>query len=94
MAATTPKKRAIGLWRPDAPPVAGTLELVPVLEELVAVRLLLEVRSVEVPEADALGHGLVLMCFVITNVQYLTRSLWMRELQTKQFRWSWMMWSR
>jgi len=53
MAATTPKKRAIGLWRPDALPVAGTLELVPVVEELVAVRLVLEVRRVDVPEADA-----------------------------------------
>jgi len=45
MAATTPKRRANGLWRPDAP-LAGTDVLVVEVEELVAVLGVLEVARV------------------------------------------------
>jgi len=47
IAATAPKTRANGLWRPDAPPVDGTLVLV-------------ELALVEVAEAEVLALDEVL----------------------------------
>jgi hypothetical protein len=61
IAAMTPKRRANGLWRPDAP-LAGTLVLELDAEELDALRVVLEVARVldaSVEDALALFHGLV-----------------------------------